>query len=281
MPNIKPSVGIIGVGLLGGSIALAALRSGYDVFLYDPISCRVGPSNLKNANICPSLSSLVSQAQLIFIAAPISAITEIARDLAQIVTRQHVISDVASVKKPIAEILKKTFTDCCQYVPTHPMAGSEKSGIDSARVDLFDNAVTILNPEFCDDPAAIRLVTRFWEDIGARVATCSADEHDQIVAAISHLPHLIAALLVKQAALSGSESLNLSGPGFRDTTRIASGSPQLWTEILSSNAESVRAQLLGFRELLDKTLAMLEAKDMKELQNLLTEAKESRDRVLL
>jgi prephenate dehydrogenase len=276
------AVGIIGVGLIGGSIGLAALRAGYAVFLYDSADfSSFSSSGLGLAAFCNTLGELVRQTDLIIIATPISAISEIANDLARIVTVRHVVSDVASVKGPVAGILRKALSGRCDYIPTHPMAGSERSGAEASRADLFDGAVTILCPEPSDKLAAVQMVTEFWENLGARVALSSLRDHDRIVAAVSHLPHLIAALLVNNATATDSDSLSLCGSGFRDTTRVASGSPELWSDILSSNSDSMCEQLMNFRALLDKTLALLVAKDMKQLQILLLEAKESRDRILL
>jgi prephenate dehydrogenase len=273
------AVGIIGVGLIGGSIGLAALRTGYPVFLYDAVdsSSFLAPG-FARAVVCKTLRELVAHSDLIIVATPLSAIAEIAGSLAEIVTDRQVVSDVASVKEPVAEIFRRTLTGRCEYIPTHPMAGSERSGAEAARADLFEGAVTILCSELSDKTTAVQLVTEFWEDLGARVSISSVKEHDRIVAAVSHLPHLIAALLVNNASDMGFDSLSFSGPGFRDTTRVASGSPQLWAEILCSNSESIREQLINFKALLDKTLALLDAKDMKQLQSLLREAKESRDR---
>ena len=273
------AVGIIGVGLIGGSIGLAALRAGYSVFLFDSAdsSSFLSPDFALSV-VCKTFQELVAHSDLIIIATPLSAIPEIAGNLAAIVTDRQVVSDVASVKEPVAHLLRKTLSGRCEYIPTHPMAGSERSGADAARADLFEGAVTILCPELSDKATAVELVTEFWKNLGARVSFSTVKEHDRIVAAISHLPHLIAALLVNNASEIGSDPLSFSGPGFRDTTRIASGSPELWAEILCSNSESIHEQLSHFKALLDKTLALLDAQDMKQLQSLLLEAKESRDR---
>lgn len=279
MPN--RSVGIIGVGLIGGSIGLAALHYGYDVFLYEPIAPgKLASERFSAAKLVSTLEDLVEQAQLVIVATPISAITKVGADLAAVVTRDHLVSDVASVKQPVAEVLSQALKGRCEYVPIHPMTGSEKSGADAARADLFDGAVTFVSPEFASGPAVVDSVKRYWEDLGARIVTMSVSDHDRIVAAVSHLPHLIAALLMKQVSQSDPNALNLSGPGFCDTTRIASGSPELWSEILLANAGFIRPQLSGFKALLDETLALLEAKDVKRLQELLEEVKRSRDRLL-
>ena len=279
MPN--RSVGIIGVGLIGGSIGLAALYYGYDVFLYEPVAPgKLASERFSAAKLVSTLEDLVEQTQLVIVATPISAIAKVGAELAAVVTRDHLVSDVASVKQPVAEVLSQALKGRCEYIPIHPMTGSEKSGADAARADLFDSAVTFLSPEFASGPAVVDSVKRYWEDLGARVVTMSVSDHDRIVAAVSHLPHLIAALLVKQVSQAGPNALNLSGPGFCDTTRIASGSPELWSEILLANAGFIRPQLSGFKALLDETLALLEAKDVKRLQELLGEAKRSRDRLL-
>ena len=275
------SVGIIGVGLIGGSIGLAALHYGYDVFLYEPIAPgKLASERFSAAKLVSTLEDLVEQAQLVIVATPISAIAKVGAGLAAVVTRDHLVSDVASVKQPVAEVLSQALKGRCEYVPIHPMTGSEKSGADAARADLFDGAVTFVSPEFASGPAVVDSVKRYWEDLGARIVTMSVSDHDRIVAAVSHLPHLIAALLMKQVSQSDPNALNLSGPGFCDTTRIASGSPELWSEILLANAGFIRPQLSGFKALLDETLALLEAKDVKRLQELLEEVKRSRDRLL-
>jgi prephenate dehydrogenase len=272
----KGSVGIIGVGLIGGSIGLQALRSGRQVFLFEPFARnKVTNARFPGAQIVSTLADLVVASHLIFVATPVSAIPGVARELVNHVAPGHVVSDVASVKRPVAEILAEALLGRCQYVPTHPMAGSEQSGADAARADLFDDAVAFICPEFASEPGAVDLVTLFWEDLGARAVRSTVTEHDQLVAAMSHLPHVVAALLVNQVARSGGS--RLAGPGYRDTTRIASGSPALWSEILVANSDLVLEQLTGFKDLLEEFLSLLSAKDVKKLQAFLDEAKRNRD----
>jgi prephenate dehydrogenase len=274
------SVGIVGVGLMGGSIALAALRAGYRVFLYDrKASEKLAGPKFRKASVVNELAELVANSRLIILATPIGALSQVSVPLSELVNPNHVISDVASVKRPVAELLATAFRNRCEYVPAHPMAGSEKSGAEAARDDLFVGAVTLLCPELAGQTASVALVTEFWEKLGTRVVLLNVTAHDQLVALMSHLPHLVAALIVKHVAATNKAALDLCGPGFRDATRIASGAPELWADILLSNAEAVQEQLCGFKRELEEAIALLAERDAKKLQALLDEAKENRDRL--
>jgi prephenate dehydrogenase len=159
------------------------------------------------------------------------------------------------------------------------MAGSEKSGARAAREDLFVRAVTLICPEFATDAASVQLVSEFWQSLGTRIVAVGIPEHDEMVAMISHLPHLVAAVLVKHVADTNPSAFELCGSGFRDTTRIASASPQLWEDILLSNAEAVAKQIRLFKQALAEAEKVLADKDAKNLQALLDAAKENRDRL--
>jgi prephenate dehydrogenase len=274
------SVGIVGVGMMGGSIALAALRAGYRVFLYDRMaSDQLAGPKFRKASVVNELAELVSNSRLIILATPIGALSQVSAALSELVRPNHVVSDVASVKRPVAEMLATAFRNRCEYVPAHPMAGSEKSGAEAARDDLFAGAVTLLCPELASQAASVPLVTAFWEKLGTRVVLLDVSAHDQLVALMSHLPHLVAALMVKYVAGTNKAALDLCGPGFRDATRIASGPPELWADILLSNAGAVQEQLLGFKRALEEAIVILAKRDAKKLQALLDEAKENRDRL--
>jgi prephenate dehydrogenase len=274
------SVGIVGVGMIGGSIALAALRAGYRVFLFDRLASeKLTDPKFRQASVVNDLAELVSNSRLIILATPIGALAQVSAALSELVNPGQIVSDVASVKQPVADVLSTAFRNRCEYVPAHPMAGSEKSGAEAARGDLFAGAVTLLCPELAGESATVPLVTAFWQNLGTRVVLVSVPEHDQLVALMSHLPHLVAALLVRHVAKINRGALDLCGPGFRDATRIASGSPELWTDILLSNADAVQKHLRGFKAELDEAINLLAEKDPKKLQALLDDAKENRDRL--
>jgi prephenate dehydrogenase len=274
------SVGIVGVGLIGGSIAIAALRSGYQVCLYDRAGAdRLAGDGFRNARMVDDLKDLAAESRMIILATPISAISNIIVRLVPYLRSEHIVSEVASVKGPVVAAIREAIGNKCDYVPVHPMAGSEKSGAGAARPDLFSGAVTLLCSEFVRDAVNMRLVMDFWKDLGTKVFTTSVEKHDEMVAAMSHLPHLIAALLVIHVAENDVAALELCGSGFRDLTRIASGAPELWADILVSNAAALVDHLGGFRDLIERTLPLLASGDGKKLQALLDVAKQNRDRL--
>ena len=276
MGNVN--LGVVGTGQIGGSIALAGSRAGYDVTFYEPASCPV-ETVLSGAVRATGLDELASSSDLIFIATPVSTIASVADGLAPFVRPTAIVSDVASVKGPVFGRLSEIFAGRCFYVPSHPMAGSEKSGLEAARVNLFENAVTIISPDLCRDKGVLERLAHFWREAGSIPFFVDVPTHDRLVAAVSHLPHLVAAILMMHAAEFASEGLSFVGNGFRDSTRIAAGSPELWTEILLANRTDLLTNLYRFRDALNETVRVLEANDAKSLQAFLDAAKRSRDRL--
>jgi len=272
------NLGVIGMGLIGGSIALAGSRAGYRVTFYEPGSTPV-ETILTNAVRAASLAELAESSDLIFIATPISSITSVAEQLAPSLKPTAVLSDVASVKGPVFPRLAEILKDRCFYIPSHPMAGSEKSGLEAARANLFEKAVTIISPDLCQDKQGLESLAQFWRQVGSIPLFVDVLTHDRLVAAVSHLPHLLAAILMVHAAEFATEGLSFVGNGFRDSTRIAAGSPELWREILLANRSDLLTNLYRFRDTLDETIRILEANDAKSLQAFLDAAKRSRDRL--
>jgi prephenate dehydrogenase len=272
------NLGVIGMGLIGGSIALAGSRAGYRVTFYEPGSTPV-ETTLSYAVRAASLAELAESSDLIFIATPISSITSVAEQLAPSLKPTAVVSDVASVKGPVFPRLAEILKDRCFYIPSHPMAGSEKSGLEAARVNLFEKAVTLISPDLCQDKQGLESLAQFWRQVGSIPLFVDVLTHDRLVAAVSHLPHLLAAILMMHAAEFATEGLSFVGNGFRDSTRIAAGSPELWREILLANRSDLLTNLYRFRDTLNETIRILEANDAKSLQAFLDAAKRSRDRL--
>jgi prephenate dehydrogenase len=273
------NLGVVGTGLIGGSIALAGSRAGYRVTFYEPASSPV-ETLLSGAVRAAGLDELASSSDLIFIATPVSSIASVAERLAPCVKTGAIVSDVASVKGPVFNHLSKIFKGRCCYIPSHPMAGSEKSGLEAARVNLFENAVTIISPDLCQDKAVLERLTEFWREVGSIPLFVDVPTHDRLVAAVSHLPHLLAAILMMHVAEFASDGLAFVGNGFRDSTRIAAGSPELWKEILLANRSDLLTNLYRFRDTLNETIGVLEANDVKSLQAFLDAAKRSRDKLI-
>ena len=272
------NLGVVGTGLIGGSIALAGSRAGYRVTFYEPASGLV-ETVLSGAVRATDLDDLASSSDLIFIATPVSSIAAVANRLARCVKAGAIVSDVASVKGAFFNRLSEIFNGRCFYLPSHPMAGSEKSGLEAARVNLFENAVTIISPDLCQDKLVLERLAQFWRQTGSVPLFVDVATHDRLVAAVSHLPHLLAAMLMNHVATFASEGLDFVGNGFRDSTRIAAGSSELWTEILLANRTDLLTNLYRFQDTLNETIRALEANDVKSLQAFLDAAKRSRDRL--
>ena len=274
------TIGVVGVGLIGGSIALAAQKAGFSVIVYDRHNSAAGLKSGVATRWAATINEVARAGDLIFIATPISATITAAEALSIHLRPDTIVSEVASAKQAIAPELSRILSSHCKYIPTHPMAGSERSGWEAAQADLFQGAVTVVCNDFCTDPNAIAIVRGFWERLGSTTIALDVATHDRLVAAVSHLPHLLASILVSEVAASFEQALQIAGRGFRDLTRIASGSPSLWTEILLANRDELLNHLQRFRGRLDEGIQLLQRNDAKSLQALLNAAKRNRDKLI-
>ena len=225
---------LIGTGLIGGSFALAAKRAG----IFD---CVVGVDRSERSLVL-ALERGVVDAQVgvddcaaACVAVPVGSIAEQVREVA---ARVPVVFDVGSVKQPIIDALDPVPAN---FVPCHPVAGSERAGPDAADADLFRGHSAVLTPVAATDAAAIEVVRGYWQAVGASVMVESPAEHDERLALLSHLPHLVAFAFMEVAG--GAKSLRGTGGGFRDFTRIAASDADVWADILRSNAPFVRRHL--------------------------------------
>lgn len=218
-------------------------------------------------------------ADLVVICAPVEKILPLARQIRGSVKPETIVTDVGSVKSQICRFGHDLMPLGPFFIGSHPMAGSEKTGMAHARGDLFEARPCFVTPLPDSDPKAAETVVRFWQSLGARVATTSPEEHDEIVAHISHLPHLLASSLCSFLHLKNPSWRNFGGNGLRDTTRIAGGSPTLWREILEQNQEEVLRALRDFQNELEAFHAALANRDFFEVENRLARGKDYRDRL--
>jgi prephenate dehydrogenase len=262
------TLGIIGVGLIGGSVGLAAGYSGWEVVGVDT------PEVLDNATQSGAIhraSTLkeVREADLVVLAAPISKVTDLLGDLTP---TNALITDVASAKSAIvrrAESLK------LRFVGGHPMAGSQLSGVANASSNLFEGARYFLTPTSRTDPEDYREVAGFVRELGAVPTAVDPEKHDLLMAALSHLPHLMAAALLKVASDISPEALSFAGPSFRDLTRVGASNPELWSDILAENASALGEALGAFAG----AMAQLgsEIKDRESMEGRFRQAREAYD----
>ncbi len=283
------TVTVIGVGLIGGSFAAACKR------LATPLHVRgvdIDPDSLAYAvehGIIDEGLALDaafqagwfgprSDADLVVLATPASFAEEWLERLSS-AGYTGLVTDVASTKSGVIDAAARVLTSGATFVGGHPMAGSEMSGVTAARADLFDGAYYILTPTQATNPESFRRLHTFVSSLGARIITVEASEHDQAVAIISHVPHVTASALVdlaKAHAGEGDELLRLAAGGFKDTTRIAAGSPDLWTGICLDNAEALAAGIDELRGVLGDFAQRVRARDAVAIRDWLARAADVR-----
>ncbi len=276
------NLAILGPGLLGGSIALAArARGGFRVAMWARRAEAVAEvEELGVADrVSTDLQSIVADAALVVLCMPVGVMPDVARQIVAAIPAGAIVTDVGSVKASVCAELGAIFRERGRFVGSHPMAGSEQTGIGAARADLFAGAVAIVTPEGASDPAAVASVVEFWSALGSRVRQVAPAEHDRIVALVSHLPHLLAAALVNTVATEDPSAFDFCGPGFRDTSRVAGGPPAMWAEILGTNQAAVREATEALIEKLREIATLLDRD--RPMTEFLTQAKAQRDRLRL
>ncbi len=269
---------IVGVGLIGGSVGLAAKSRGLAGRVVG-----VGRDRAKLAkaaelgavdDVTTDIEEGVAEADLIIVCTPVDRIASDILAAAPHCRPGTVFTDGGSTKGNIIADVEGKLPPGVAYVPAHPLAGSEKNGVEHARADLFENRLTILTPIPTTVPAAYFQVEEFWKRLGSRVVHEPPSRHDRILAATSHLPHVAASAV---AAITDPKWLQFSAGGWRDTTRIAGGDPALWTAILLENRIDVLMAVYKLAERLDEFRRLLESNDRDGLFRWLSEGKQVRD----
>jgi prephenate dehydrogenase len=277
-------IALIGVGLLGGSIGLAARKqkltrsvAGFVRRRARIRECqRVGAVNRAFLD----LRQAVTGADLVILCTPIAQMSGLVDELLPLLEKGAVVTDVGSVKASVIEALEAKIEQAgAHFVGSHPMAGSEQTGVKAARADLFESAVCVTTPTARTSTPALRKVERFWRALGSKVLRLSPELHDELVGRSSHLPHLIAAVLAHTVLAPGSppQQGRLCANGFRDSTRIASGSPEMWRDIDIANRKNLLAALDLFANQLQNVRILLEQSGEQELTKFFEAAKHRRD----
>jgi len=273
------TIAIVGVGLIGGSIALAAKSRGaaQSVIGVGRDAQRIDQARRRGIidEGLVDLAAAVRRADLVVFCTPVDRIVAGVREAAATCREGTLVTDAGSVKGCIARELASGLPIGIEFVGSHPLAGSEQQGFEHADLRLFENRVCVVTPLATSPRSAVERIAAFWKALGANVVEMSPEAHDTALAETSHLPHLVAAALA--AALSPDNSA-LAASGFRDTTRIASGDPDLWTAIFLGNGRQILASLTKFDQLLSEFRQALELDDAQALKKLLVAAKMSRER---
>lgn len=277
-------VTVVGVGLLGGSLGLALKGrnlaqqvAGY-VRREEAGHEAVRAGAVDEATL--DLKKAVQSADLVVLCTPLAQMSPLAKEFAPDLAEGAIVTDVGSVKGPLIAALEPLLA--ChggRFVGSHPMAGSEKTGVSAARADLFEGACCVITPTPNSSPEGAALVEELWASVGGRTLRMDPARHDEAVARTSHLPHLLAAHLANcvLAPDAPPEQRRLCAGGFRDCTRVASGSPEMWRDIVLMNREQVSGALAGFRNALEDFQRLLETHDSHSIERLFASARERRE----
>ncbi|MDA0275012.1 MAG: prephenate dehydrogenase/arogenate dehydrogenase family protein [Proteobacteria bacterium] len=280
------TVAIVGVGLIGGSFALALKAAGLCAHV---VGIGRGAANLEAAlrlGVIDSIATDPAQAagcDLVMVATPVAQFERVLSALAPGLRAGTLVTDGGSTKRDVVLAARKTLgRKVAQFVPGHPISGAEKSGAEAAKADLFRDRRVILTPLAENAPADVARVEAAWQACGARVFRMDPETHDEVLAAVSHLPHLLAYALVKEFADRGNAAqlFSNSAGGLRDFTRLASSHPEMWRDICVANRDKLAAELGAFESRLRAIRPLLEAGDGAGLEKLFADARGVREKWL-
>jgi prephenate dehydrogenase len=272
------SLVIVGTGLLGASVALAAKRAGvarvtgWDA---DPETLRAAVAAKALDASAGSLHEAVAGAELVVVAVPVGVLVATTREVLASVSADATVTDVGSTKRALAQDV-----DDPRLVPGHPLAGGATGGPARAAADLFDGATWFLTPVASTDAARVGLVERFVATLGARTIRLDAETHDRLLALTSHLPHALANLLMQSVAQAGDEALGYAGASLREMTRVAGANPLVWADIFVENGDLIADALAAHGEALGEVERALRQRDRAFFEQWIAEAAQARSRML-
>lgn len=275
---------IIGVGLLGGSIGLAVRRRKLARQTAGFVRRRASLKDCERAGALDfattDLPAAVWDADLVILCTPLAQMRPIVERILPVLKRGAIVTDVGSVKTSVVRDLESLVARAgAHFVGSHPMAGAEKTGVTASRADLFEQTVCVVTPTRKTSRPALKKVKQFWAAVGSRVVELKPEAHDALVSRSSHLPHVIAATLAGHVLNPArpKQQAALCANGFRDTTRIASGSPEMWRDIALANRSNLVRSLDGFVDELQRFRRLVKAGDARAIAKFFETAKQRRD----
>lgn len=276
---IFSQVAIIGVGLLGASIALALKKKSLAKKITGFFRKRKSASDALRLRIvdvaCFNVTQAAKNADLVILATPIESIKDIALKIINVMKKGSLLIDVGSTKKEVVRAIERAAVrKGINFIGTHPLAGSEKSGLIFAKADLFENAICFITPGKDSDKKALGRIKKFWRLLGAKPVVIKPAIHDRVVATISHLPHMVSFSLMNTIPKG---FLKFSGSGLRDCTRLASSKSEVWRDICSTNRKEILASIKRFKKNLGILENLIKRKDWRALENFFLKAKLIRD----
>lgn len=270
---LENTVVIVGVGLIGGSLAAALRHRRVAQHVIGVGRDAVRLERARTAGLIDEVSTDITKAaaraDVIVFCTPVDRVADGVRQAAGSVRPDTLMTDAGSVKQPICDAV----ADITNFIGSHPIAGSHRQGFEAADPQLYEGRLCVLTPRASSSDSMVTRLDRLWKGVGMRTVRMSPSEHDQALAMTSHLPHLVAAALAQTLSI---ENRPLTGTGFRDTTRIAAGDPQLWTGILMQNAQHVAAGIEAVQQQLRKYQTALLEGNADQIQNLLRDGQQQR-----
>jgi len=267
--------------LIGGSIGLALKEKSPDTEIRVWARREAALSGITAAGFATmastSLDAVLRGAKLVVLCTPVEVMPDLAALLLPPLDSDALVTDAGSVKQVVLDAMVPVLKH--QFIGAHPIAGSDRAGIEAARADLYEGATCVVTPTSDSPRSAVERVTAFWKFLGCRVIEMSAAEHDARLAFTSHLPHVAAAALAMTVDRSAPDWTDFVGGGFRDSTRIAASNPDLWTGILLANETSVTRSIAEMQEILQEFRVAVESRDANTLRRLFAEARTSRNRL--
>ena len=278
---------IIGCGLIGSSL----LRDIKHKKLADAVTvCDQSQETinfLKKNNLCDDAGSdikkMIRDASLVIISVPLSAFKEVLLQIKDLVNSETIITDTGSVKKELKKIIYNLNSSNINWISSHPIAGTEKSGVQNGKIDLFKNRWCLISPDEKSKNEYIKLLSDFWTKLGSKVKTVSVEDHDKILSLTSHLPHAIAYSIVSATTNNpemSKEVIQYSAGGLRDFTRIAASDPLMWKDIFLDNSENLLKDLEQFSKELEQLKLLIKEKQASKLLNLFNATKKVREQIV-
>ncbi len=278
---------IIGVGMIGASLALALKQARA---VNHVVGCGRNQLNLQKGidlgaidSYTASIAEAASSADVVVIATPLGAMKQVFEQIVDIVAEHTVITDTGSAKGSVIKVAQTVLGDkISQFVPGHPIAGAEKSGVEAGLADLYQNRRVIITPLKSTDPEAVAKIESMWQACGASIEYLGVEHHDKVLAATSHLPHMLAYGLVNYLSSLNDhdEIFKYAAGGFRDFTRIASSDPVMWRDVCISNGEALLTLIEGYKNELDQVSVAIRDGDQDRLLELFGKAKSERDSLI-
>jgi prephenate dehydrogenase len=273
---------IIGVGLIGGSFA-AGLKQSNQV--HTIVGYGRNEANLIKAQelmvideYSLDISEALKDVDLVLIATPVNSFKAILEMIKPYITEQVIVTDVGSTKASVINIAKQVFGHMPKnFIPAHPIAGKEQSGVEAAQADLFNNKRVIITPEDNSNALSVSAVSALWQSVGAKVEVMDADKHDDLLAMTSHLPHMLAFSLMDYLMSSNPDACHYAAGGFKDFSRIASSDAVMWRDICINNPDQIIKHIEGYQESLSSIAHLIKNNQPEELEKLFSDAKSARD----